>query len=111
MKILSLFLLTLICFIPINSVILKQEASIIAEQTTKPKDERLLTNNGGGSDILVLFLILILVYMIFNAPVWGIALITAPFIFSSANSLFGNSTANSNSSGTTGRKLKNNRGL
>lgn len=40
--------------------------------------------------------------MLFNAPVWGMALITAPFIFSSANTLFGTQQS---------RKLKSDRTL
>lgn len=52
--------------------------------------------------MMILFLILILVYMLFNAPVWGMALITAPFIFSSANTLFGTQQS---------RKLKSDRTL
>ena len=42
---------------------------------------------------MVIFMILILVYMIFNAPVWGIALLTAPFIFQTANGVFGTKTS------------------
>lgn len=93
MKTVSGIFLILLCFIPVNNVILKNETKNLVEVNPPiVQEERKLTGLGSGSDMLVLFLILILVYMLFNAPVWGIALITAPFIFSSANTIFGTQT-------------------
>ena len=37
--------------------------------------------------MIEIILLLILIYMIFNAPVWGIALLTLPMLFGAATSV------------------------
>ena len=39
--------------------------------------------------MIEIILLLILIYMIFNAPVWGIALLTLPMLFGAATSVQG----------------------
>ena len=38
---------------------------------------------------MVLILVFLFTYMIFNAPIWAMALVTLPFLFSASSTIFG----------------------
>lgn len=82
MKIVFTLCMFLFISIPIQSVILTKE---IASDAGSRTPERQL---GQGNDFVCLILVFLFIYMIFNGPVWAMALVTAPFIFASANAVF-----------------------
>ena len=96
----KLFLNFLCCFLvftlPIQNVILKNEATKVIKQATAieaPPQRQLKQHKAGrklqGNPMIEIILLLILIYMIFNAPVWGIALLTLPMLFGAATSVQG----------------------
>ena len=105
MKISRIILCFLVISLPVQNVILKQEEKKII---AKVSDKGIVERNLGSfsSDFACLFLVFIFAYMLFNAPVWAMALITAPFIFASANTMFSSGSRKLLSAGKTYKKVK-----
>ena len=87
--------LNFLCFflvftLPVQNVILKSEASkaISKLQINQTPERQLRIHKRGrrlmANEMTEIILLLVLVYMIFNAPVWGIALLSLPILFGAA---------------------------